>query len=123
MTRRLLACAIPVLETRDPVAPAADGSAIDDTLQAQAKADADYFNRIAGRRLTPARQGQVHNKILKACRWQYIVSGAMEPRFRKTLFGLLDASQVNRIEDALAPLAYAVPLRPGIQHPMPLRAA
>ena len=36
---------------------------------------------------------------------------------------VLDAPQVNRIEDALAPLAHAVPLRPGIQHPMPLRAA
>ncbi len=32
MTRRLLACAFPFLDTMDPVAPAADGSTIDDTL-------------------------------------------------------------------------------------------
>ena len=42
----------------------------------------------------------------------------MEPRFRKTLFALLDAAQIGRIERALAPLAYAVPQRPEMPLPM-----
>ena len=41
--------------------------------------------------------------MLKAYRWQYIVSGVMEPRFRKTLFALVDESQRRRIEKALPP--------------------
>lgn len=47
--------------------------------------------------------------MLKAYRWQYIVSGATEPRFQNVLFGLIDAEQRQRIETALAPLSYAVP--------------
>ena len=49
--------------------------------------------------------------MLKAYRWQYIVSGAMEPRFQKMLASLVDAAQMQRIQAALAPLAYAVPDR------------
>jgi len=47
--------------------------------------------------------------VLKAYRWQYIVSGAMEPRFQKVLAGVVDDAQMKRIQDALAPLMYAVP--------------
>ena len=47
--------------------------------------------------------------MLKAYRWQYIVSGVMEPRFQKVLFGVLDDAQAARIQAALAPLTYAVP--------------
>jgi hypothetical protein len=47
--------------------------------------------------------------VLKAYRWQYIVSGAMDPRFRKVLFSLVDDAQGARIQQALAPLGYAVP--------------
>jgi hypothetical protein len=97
--------------------------ALDGILRAQAQADATYFCCISGARLTPAQRSQVHHKVLKAYRWQYIVSGAMEPRFRKTLFGLLDESQANRIEDALAPLLYATPLRAPGRQPLPLAVA
>jgi hypothetical protein len=37
-------------------------------------------------------------------RWQYIVSGAMEPRFSKALAALTTERQMTRIQAALAPL-------------------
>ena len=48
MTRRLLACAFPFLETMDPVAPAADGSAIDDTLHMDEEAFRAFYSRTSG---------------------------------------------------------------------------
>jgi hypothetical protein len=89
-------------------------------VQAQAKADADYFCAIAGTPFDETQKAQIQATVLKAYRWQYIVSGAMEPRFQKTLFGLIDAEQGARIQAALAPLAYAVPARP--EMPLPLAA-
>jgi hypothetical protein len=86
--------------------------AVDATVQAQAQADADYFCAIAGAAYSDAQREQIHAGVLKAYRWQYIVSGALEPRFQKTLFGLLDTAQVARIQAALAPLTYAVPAEP-----------
>jgi hypothetical protein len=80
--------------------------AVDAILQVQAKADAAYFCRIAHRLQYAA---QVEASVLKAYRWQYIVSGAMDPRFRKVLFSLVDDAQGARIQQALAPLGYAVP--------------
>ena len=93
--------------------------AVDGMVQAQARADADYFCNIADTPYSAAQREQIHATVLKAYRWQYIVSGAIEPRFQKALFGLLDAAQVARIQAALAPLSYAVPTRPD---PMPMAA-
>ncbi|HMO45119.1 MAG TPA: hypothetical protein PKB14_03720 [Rubrivivax sp.] len=93
--------------------------AVDGMVQAQARADVDYFCAIAGTPYSAAQQQQIHDTVLKAYRWQYIVSGAMEPRFQKTLFGLLDGRQIARIEAALAPLSYAVPMQP---EPLPMAA-
>ena len=84
----------------------------------QARSDADYFLSILGRRLDDAEADEVRATILKAYRWQYIVSGSMEPRFQKVVFSLVDATQGERIVQALAPLAYAVP-----QQPSPLAMA
>ena len=92
--------------------------AVDGILQAQARADARYFTSIAGRGFSDAQLEQVHALVLKAYRWQYIVSGVMEPRFQKVLFSLLDEAQAARIHNALAPLTYAVPLRPDVAMPM-----
>jgi hypothetical protein len=61
---------------------------------------------------------QVGALVLKAYRWQYIVSGVMEPRFQKLLFSLVDAEQSARIQNALAPLTYAVPKQPEVALPM-----
>jgi hypothetical protein len=92
--------------------------AVDGILQAQAQADARYFTAIAGRAFTDAQLEQVHAGVLKAYRWQYIVSGVMEPRFQKVLFSLLDEDQAARIRNALAPLTYAVPRQPEVPLPM-----
>ena len=94
--------------------------AVDGILQAQAAADARYFSAIAGRRFSDAELEQIHDGVLKAYRWQYIVSGVMEPRFQKVLFGLVDEAQAARIQAALAPLTYAVPRQP--ETPLPLAA-
>jgi hypothetical protein len=83
--------------------------AVDGILQAQARADAAYFESIAGKRYANAQHLAVAEGILKAYRWQYIVSGMMEPRFQKILFGVLDHRQAARVRDALQPLLYAVP--------------
>ena len=92
--------------------------AVDGILQAQAAADADYFLSIASAGFDDAQRSRVHAGVLKAYRWQYIVSGVMEPRFQKVLFGLLDQAQAATIQDALAPLVYAVPSQPDVPLPM-----
>jgi hypothetical protein len=92
--------------------------AVDGILQNQARADADYFIAIASRAFSADEAAQIHAGVLKAYRWQYIVSGVMEPRFQKTLFSLVDAAQATRIQAALAPLSYAVPQQPDVALPM-----
>ncbi|HSC65480.1 MAG TPA: hypothetical protein VLD35_17700 [Caldimonas sp.] len=92
--------------------------AVDAILQGQAEADAACFLARAGARLDTAQRRRIGEAMLKAYRWQYIVSGVMEPRFRKTLFALVSDSQRRRIEKALLPLAYAVPAAPAMALPM-----
>ncbi len=92
--------------------------AVDGILQVQSGADADYFVACAGRSFDAAQRAQIEALVLKAYRWQYIVSGVMEPRFQKTLFALLDEPQAGRILAALAPLMGAVPLQPAMALPM-----
>ena len=81
-------------------------------MEAQAAADAVYFLSTSGMAADGAQAQAVQATVLKAYRWQYIVSGAMEPRFQKVLGSLVNAEQLKRIQDALAPLAYAVPAAP-----------
>ena len=83
--------------------------AVDGILQAQAAADARYFCAIAGTFFSDAQREQIHDAVLKAYRWQYIVSGVMDARFQKLLFPMLDEAQRARIEGGLAPLMYAMP--------------
>jgi len=82
---------------------------IDGLLQVQAKADAAYFLGVSGLPADDAHAAQVAATVLKAYRWQYIVSGAIQPRFQAVLGKLVDAAQMQRIQAALAPLAYAIP--------------
>ena len=84
---------------------------VDGVLQGQAQADAAYFLDASGMAGDGERAGQVHATLLKAYRWQYIVSGTLEPRFQKVLGKLVSAAQMGRIQAALAPLGYAVPAR------------
>jgi hypothetical protein len=83
--------------------------AVDGILQTQARADASYFDSIAGERTTDAQRRAVAEGILKAYRWQYIVSGVTEPRFQKVLFGVIDEQQTARVTAALQPLLHAMP--------------
>ena len=84
---------------------------VDGILQAQAAADAAYFMGVTGMAADATRAAQVNATVLKAYRWQYIVSGVMEPRFQKVLAGLVNEAQMQRIQAALAPLMVAMPAR------------
>ena len=78
--------------------------AVDGILQAQSAADAAYFfAHCRGRYDNADRQG-VGEIVLKAYRWQYIVSGVQEPRFAGLLESLTTPQQMQRIGRALAPL-------------------
>jgi hypothetical protein len=94
--------------------------AVDGILQAQAAADASYFLSACEAPFSDEQCRQIQEKFLKAYRWQYILSGVMEPRFQKVLFGLIDEDQAMRIKNALAPLTYALPDEP--ETPLPLAA-
>jgi hypothetical protein len=78
--------------------------AVDAILQAQSAADARYFLRVCGRDLSASEQERVAGLVLKAYRWQYIVSGLKDARFSGVLGKLVTAAQGNRIAAALAPL-------------------
>ena len=78
--------------------------AVDGILQAQAQADADYCASTCGRTLREAEQQALHAGILKAYRWQYILSGAQHPHFVKVLRSLITPAQGQRIHAALATL-------------------
>jgi hypothetical protein len=82
---------------------------LDGIVQSQAKADAQYFETIAGRNFDAPQRRQLHATLLKAYRWQFIVSGLVELRFQTLLFGLVTQAQAQRIQDALAPLLRAMP--------------
>jgi hypothetical protein len=82
--------------------------AVDGILQAQSVADVEYFCSIVPRELGPAERRVLEAETLAAYRWQYIVSGVQEPRFRKILEELLSTAQMERVAEALAPLVAAV---------------
>lgn len=84
---------------------------LDGILQTQAKSDSRYFMEAAGLDTDDDSAMQVDATVLKAYRWQYIISGVIEPRFQQLLARLVDASQMQRIQEALAPLMYAMPTK------------
>ena len=92
--------------------------AVDGILQAQAAADAGYFVAHWGEFLSAARIQQVRDGILKAYRWQYIVSGVSGARFQAQLSALVTTTQMRRVQKALGPLSYAMPSAPSISLPM-----
>jgi len=81
--------------------------ALDAILQTQAAADADYFIAIAPQTLDATEQQAIRATMLKAYRWQYIVSGVQVPHFQAVLGSLVSEAQMERIGRALAPLMYA----------------
>jgi len=79
-------------------------AAVDGILQVQAKQDATYFAANCGRALSVQEMEQVHQTILKAYRWTYIISGVQVPHFSAVLGGLINAAQGQRIAEALSTL-------------------
>jgi hypothetical protein len=78
--------------------------AVDGILQAQASADADYFIAVAGRRCSGEEESGIRALLLRAYRWQYIVSGVQHPQFARLLTDMTTPAQIDRIQAALAPI-------------------
>ncbi len=79
-------------------------AAVDGILQPQSEADANYFCMIAGRVFDAGERGRIREGLLRAYRWQYILSGVQEPRFSAILGSLVNEQQGNSIRAALVPL-------------------
>jgi hypothetical protein len=79
-------------------------AAVDGILQSQAQADAHYFIGSAGRPFSAEERRAIEANVLKAYRWQYIVSGVQDGRFVGVLAGLISQAQLERVSAALAPL-------------------
>jgi len=77
---------------------------VDGILQAQARADAEYFVRGSERALSAEQVATIGEAVLKAYRWQYIVSGVQDGRFLGVLSTMITQPQLERISAALAPL-------------------
>jgi len=79
--------------------------AVDGILRMQAAADARYFAETCGRELSPEERNQLDAGLLRAYRWQYILSGSQHPHFIKVLTSLVSESQAERIGMALQTLS------------------
>ena len=79
-------------------------AAVDGILQMQAKVDADYFLRVFGKMFDVAQGQQIRDAMLRAYRWQYIVSGVNDERFQKIISSMISEAQLGRIGAALAPI-------------------
>lgn len=77
---------------------------VDGLLQAQARADAAYFIAATPREFTPAELDAIHDGVLRAYRWQYVVSGVQEPRFLEVLRSMATPAHMERIGRSLAPI-------------------
>ena len=78
--------------------------AVDGIVCAQAAADVGYFLDVKGPALSEQKVKLLHDQVLRAYRWQYILSGVEERRFQKVLSAMITGEQMRRIEAALAPL-------------------
>ena len=78
--------------------------AVDSLLQIQAAADASYFLELRAGRYDVRQIERLRAGVLRAYRWQYIVSGAQHPRFNEILGRLITAEHQQLIGKALAPL-------------------
>jgi hypothetical protein len=78
--------------------------AVDGLLQLQAGADAEYFLKVCGRSFKAQEIERLRAGLLKAYRWQYIVSGVQDPRFMAILGDMITPAQGSRIMTALAPI-------------------
>jgi hypothetical protein len=77
---------------------------VDGLLQMQAPADAAYFMACAGRAFSAEEARSINDTVLRAYRWQYIVSGVENERFAAMLADLTTPPQLERITAALQPI-------------------
>lgn len=82
-------------------------AAVDQILQLQSAADADYFMKICESKLNENERKAVKAHVLRAYRWQYIISGVQNPRFGRILADLTTDAQLQRIQSALEPILEA----------------
>ena len=78
--------------------------AVDGILQAQAAADAGYFLAITRRSFSPQEQEALKTGVLRAYRWQYIVSGVRHRHFARLLGSMTTPAQQLRIQESLRPI-------------------
>jgi len=76
----------------------------DKVLQAQAAADFDYFIVHSRQLYSGDQQDVLHDAVLAAYRWQYVVSGVQGSRFVEVLGEMISDDQMQRVTDALTPL-------------------
>lgn len=79
-------------------------AAVDGLLQVQAVSDVDYFLRNSRRAFGGQEVEALRTIVLKAYRWQFIVSGVENPRFTEILGDLITPEQAEQIGTALAPI-------------------
>ncbi len=79
-------------------------AAVDGIVQAQAATDTAYFLRLCDRNFSDSEQQQIQQLVLKAYRWQYIISGVKHRYFGKLLTEFTTPSQMQRILQALGPI-------------------
>jgi hypothetical protein len=80
--------------------------AVDEILQVQASADAAYLVQACGGVRAGLPPHRVEGGLLKAYRWQYIVSGIENPRFARVLLDLVTPAQLERIQAALISIVH-----------------
>jgi hypothetical protein len=82
---------------------------VDAILQVQSVADTRFFAKYCHRSLSPAERDAVQTSVLKAYRWQFIVSGLQQSRFNTVLASIITPAQQARIGAALEPIMRAFP--------------
>ena len=79
-------------------------AAVDGILQAQSASDAGYFMANVSRDFSRDEAEALRAALLRAYRWQYIVSGVQNERFITVLGEMLSPAQMKRIVSALEPI-------------------
>ncbi len=79
--------------------------AVDGILRAQSIADAEYFLAVTPRGFSPQEQEDLKSGVLRAYRWQYIITGVQHKHFARLLGSMVTPVQMLRINEALVPIA------------------
>jgi hypothetical protein len=78
--------------------------AVDGLVCGQAALDSAYFLKLCARGFSDDEQRAIKDLLVKAYRWQYIITGVQHRHFGRLLTELTTADQMKRIQQALAPI-------------------